>query len=660
MVLGSAWDRWQKPKKKRRKKKKKKSGGLKLNAKDWLKKGKDKQKKRSNKRKKKRKKKDSSPKLDADAWVQRGKLKQAERQAQKDLQNVLNEAEKLAGEAGKAVEKAEEMTRPVTSGLARTARVAESGGISQAEQDRRDREADQEAVDQLRQDRTERQRNAERADKKQNKGLLGGWKFKPGSSIRKWKESEDAERLRQRTADAHLHRNKWLGLGDEMHRIDAGTRAGLDFLLDNPNASVQDTARDGIRAGAGLVAGREVTDEDIGRGAQGAATQTKSLWDRYTPDSWVLKGGGAITDAFLAAPTKAATTGLTGVDIDTGSSEGTVGAVDAFDIGVTLGTAGVGSVGLRGARAATGSGGWFDEALNLGDEAGGLLRRGDEAAGASRATSGASRSADDVTRFWDEATDLSGLSDEAAQAVTSTTSGGVPSTAGASIGSAFSWLFRGNAARFSDEAAQLADEAGRLADEPGTLLDDATRTGDGLADEIRSSLDEWTARFSDEAAQFGDEGGGLLDEGGKVADEGGGGGGRLRNVATGKSVGGLPRWKVAAGGGGALVGGGLAADHFLGEGEVTVEDPDGGVFTLVYEKQYEPTEKHPTGGALAQVMKDGSSQGYTVVLDIRGRNIIYLGPDGSERTSKVTLEQFSQARSSNGYRPGAAGGGVSR
>jgi len=268
--------------------------------------------------------------------------------------------------------------------------------------------------------------------------------------------------------------------------FDTRVRAGFDFLLDNPNASVQDASRAGIEALTGVESDQqgEVAQEvgsDV-RGALDSATDDTAL-DNAATDATVWAGEALIVD-----PARAGLTATTGIDPQEGDTEGTVGAVDVFDIGVTIGTAGVGGAAASSVKAA-------DDVPGLASRVASRFGGGsDDAAGA----------VDDVAQFGDEPLVPrngffgfrrrgAGLADD---------SGGVLDN----LTSRF--------ARGGDDAASGVDDVSTAGDDVTTVPDDeVTRLGRDPED----SVDAFN--FSTRSSSAGDDAPAILDDGSRAADE---------------------------------------------------------------------------------------------------------------------------------------------
>lgn len=409
-------------------------------------------------------------------------------------------------------------------------------------------------------------------------------------------QSDQAEQLRRDRARAQ----ETGGISGAVQEFDVATRAGLDFLLDNPLASVQDTTRAGIEAVTG------VESED--QGAAGAAlgsefSETASDLTEDTPlDNPVTDAVSTGFEWLVADPAKAGFTATTGIDIDQGTSEGTVGAIDAFDVGITVGTLGLGKAGFSAAKAAARSS----------DEAGGI-----------------------VSRVLDGSIDeLSAISDEASGAVD-------------------------DVAQAGDNLPVLADEAAQTGDNLPVLYDETLQTGDGISSgairgaadlttETRGVLSRIGVRLGDELSRLTDNASGASDDAASLADEGaqatdeavqasGESGGLLSRITGSRAA----TFGVATGG---VVAGGALLDALGTFDRVEVTDTRGNEYLLINEKQYRPTSTHPNGGVLWRVDRSGgSSLGYTVMVGVQGRNVYILDQSGKRVRAKVSAEQFNEA-----------------
>ena len=481
--------------------------------------------------------------------------------------------------------------------------------------------------------------------------------------------------------------------------FDASVRAGTDFVLDNPNASIQDTVRGGLRGIGSTIVGENVSDEEFGesvaRGFDRAGDAVDDSIEGTALDNPVTDGVVYGADIFVGDPSRAVARGLTGVDTGSGSTEGTVGAIDVFDVGVTVGTAGLGGAATSGLARGGDEGATFasrflsggDEAAASADDAAGGVDRGrgilpdggedvfnpsagddlpvladdaasasDDAAGASDdAVSEAVPGADESGSVFDDiglssSDDAASASDDAAgglddvgeasdDAVESAVSGaddvgfwgaggftGAVARGGDELGSALDNLFSA-----SDEAAGAADDAAGGADDVFGASDDVTQASD---ESVETAL-----RTADETTQAGDE----------IADEGPGVLRRALGTTTGK---------VAAGTGGLLAAGALM--ETLGTFDrLEATDPQTGEdFSMVREKDYQPTETHSQGGSLWEVRtgQPRTADGYTVIVGASGRNIYILDENGERTRAQVSPETLQEAvqRSRNGTEGGDA------
>jgi len=432
-------------------------------------------------------------------------------------------------------------------------------------------------------------------------------------------------------------------------KFDTLASTGFDFLLDNPSASAQEAAQGGASAVTG------VDEDNLGEAAADAAGATEAAVrdavDGTALDNPVTDAAKGAMDVFIAEPAKAALTAGTGIDIDKGTTEGQVGAVDAADIGLTIGTAGIGKAGLGAGKAALkGS----DEAATV---VGKALGKSDEAAeAATKAADDAASAGDDAvaatdggTDVFNPATDAAAGSDDAATAaaddatqeigergartfsVLDDGAAGVSDEAGESA-------FR-SALRSSDEAAQAGDDAATLGDDALSLSDEAAAASDDAAS-AADDVGEAAAKSGDETPSWLDETISLSDEGAQVADDAG-------DSALKRAVG-TRTGKAAAGAGGALAGGALL-DSLGAFDTLEVEDPQTGeTYRLSNEKSYPPTEQRPNGGALWQVQRGSnkagwSGDGYTIIVGASGRNVYILDSNGNRTRAQLSVQQFRQA-----------------
>jgi len=447
-------------------------------------------------------------------------------------------------------------------------------------------------------------------------------------------------------------------------RFDVATRTGLDYVFDNPQASVQDTTRGGLE----MLTGAD-GKEDFAQGIQSAAGSyssfTRGALEGSVLDNPVTDGAVWAGEALVADPAKAAFTLGTGVDVDSedADAEGTVGAVDAFDVGVTIGTSGLGGAGISAGRAALkGS----DEGLGLADDFGGLASRftggSDEAANlASGGDDGGRLGSGIVSRFTrsgDEAAggadDVAARSDVEGQTTfiddAGTTSDDfdqfdadifrVGDGAASESGGFVSRLLGGG-----DESGGLLSRFSRGSDEAATTTDDAATVVDDTAgasdDSVRASVE--ATESADESGGFlrnvlrgSDEGTQLADDGAEAAEESGS---LLSRLIPGSTGG-----KLLAGGA-AAVGGGALLESLGTFDNLQLTDPQTGQqFTMVRQKNYPQTETRPSGGVLWDVKdQSGRSSGYTTILRQEGRNVYILGADGTERRAQIPVETLQEA-----------------
>jgi hypothetical protein len=471
------------------------------------------------------------------------------------------------------------------------------------------------------------------------------------SGASEFAESDQAAKLRGDIAEA----DEEGGVVGAAKKFDAAAKAGFDYILDNPNASLQEAAQQGIEG---------VTGVDESNQGEVAAELGRKLNERYGDakqgtalDNPVTEGAETVGEIFIAEPAKAAIRGTTGVSVDQGTTEGTVGAIDAFDVGVTIGTAGVGKAGLAAGKGAVkGSGEGATLASRLlgrgGDDAAAGL---DEATGASdeavRSSVEAAESGGDAGRLMtdgglpraaDESVQTAGSStqvlDEGAAAADEAVS--VPSRAADATDGGLLSRFGIRGAGLADESGRLArfgrssDELARTSDEAAPAADEAART----SDEAARGSDE-AARGADDAAQGSDDLATLSDEAAQGADESPGLARRFAGSTTGKII----------GGGAAALGAGALLESMGTFDKITVTDQQTGEkYALVREKNYGSTDRRD-GGILWEV-KTGNeqegytnSQGYTVMVDVQGRNVIILDSAGNRQKAQVPVETFQKA-----------------
>jgi len=440
----------------------------------------------------------------------------------------------------------------------------------------------------------------------------------PGSTVAdftgadEFRKSETARELRR---DIEEDREEG-GVRGALGAFDTVTRAGFDFALDNPNASIQDTARGGIELATGVESdeqGEAAADlaDDVSGGVESTIEGTP-LDNRGT--DLVAKG----IDALVADPAKAAVRGTTGISIDEGDEEGTVGAVDAADVGITVGTAGAGKAGFTAARGlARGS----DEALRGANEGLGGLSGADESGGIVDELAGFGRTSDEAASGADEAGAADGTPELVAAGEDASAFGarGANEAAGAadeSGGLADAFGLSDNFAGAGDEAAEAAARSG---DEAAQGVDESASLFDRVADTFRRGGDEaaeTAARSGDEAAQGADEAGGILSR-----------------VPTGGRA---TQFGVAAGAG--AVAAGAITDQFLRD---SYQMADG--TRLVKRDTLQPSGDRE-GGVMFEVLDGGETLGYAVIVGQTGRNLIMLDSSGNETRAPIDKEAFAEAQ----------------
>lgn len=463
--------------------------------------------------------------------------------------------------------------------------------------------------------------------------------FLEKSGIAGFHRSEEGRELRE----AFNEQGQEGGAIGRLKQFDTAARTGFDIVLDNPNASGQDTARAGISKATGM------NDEELAQAAQDVDEGvTESIDDRVEGtafDNPVTGGVRWLGDAVIGDVIRAGVGATTGIDTEEGDTEATVGAVDAFDLGVTIGTAGAG--GAATSLLARGS----DDAVRAADEAAGGAGAVDDAAqagedavdrGTGIATDGG-RTVDDGATMAEESDVVADEAPAGFQRFVDEFSQGSDDAARGADQSAVD-----DAISRVDDAGQAADDTPpyrRVLDDAFGASDEATQAGDdaaGAVDDAAAGGDDAAGAVDDAAAageDAADEGGSLLDDFLQGADEGAQGGSSLIN-----------KWTAGAGLGG-LLGGGALATTLGGGGGGTEDDPtdypdemttdDGHSLSSV--KTYDPIERFPNGGKLYAVVGPSlENEGYWLLLGRRGRNLIVLTGDGTTRTAKISPEQFSQ------------------
>lgn len=203
---------------------------------------------------------------------------------------------------------------------------------------------------------------------------------------------------------------------------DQGTRRGTSFLLDNERYSVQDTLRQNlVTTPMELTLSAqhredmtgELDDEDVTQAFQDADAGATEFIDRQIEGTTFDDGyAGTATDAtrwvgdtLVTEAGRIALGTATGIDTREGSTDYEVGLAEAADIGLTIGTAGVGRVGGRALREGA-------------QEGGGLISRVTRQNGGSTGTSSPQQPVTFGSRGDDAASTLSRSGDDAARAGT--------------------------------------------------------------------------------------------------------------------------------------------------------------------------------------------------------------------------------------------------
>jgi hypothetical protein len=399
-------------------------------------------------------------------------------------------------------------------------------------------------------------------------------------------QQSDTYREVRRQRDRGLEKG---GVEGAAQALDAGGKAAADLVLDNPQASLQETVQSGIvgagQAGQDLRAaatGEEagtVTDESVGEAWRDTFNAAGSAVDDAisgTPaDNAATDAAAFAGEALVLDPATAAVEATTGIDPETGSTEATVGPVQQFEA-LALGGAGAG------AKTVTKSTGLAGRLPGLGDEAGqgaddafnALTRGGDEAAQAGDEAAQAGdeagqvvdrgegvvtdggRVVDDTGRLEEALPVPARAADEGAQAFDDTARTADDALSGGddvSRRGALRSFIRGgdDAASGADDLARAGDDTARVGDDVVAAGDDAARAADDAAragDDVATAADD-AASAADEAAQAADESGGLVSRipGGKYTV-----GGTTGLLAGGAAV---SMFDASSGGGGAQGGG---------------------------------------------------------------------------------------------------------
>lgn len=413
------------------------------------------------------------------------------------------------------------------------------------------------------------------------------------TGVTDWVESESGQEIMQEANEAD---SRWEG-------FDTAVKAGTDFVLDNPNASLQDTTRERLASAGGFE-----DDEKLAEWAQEqdeAITETTDESVEGTAfDNPVTDAARTGSDIVFGEFGRTVIGAGTGIDTETGGTEAQTGALELGDIALTAATAGTGRAAAGGARAASKS----DEAASV---IGRLTGRGDEAA-ETAVTQGDDllpvvRSGDDAapgaSRWVDDAAETAARSaDERGRFGTDTF--GRLTRGGESVGSGGS--VRGVVGAVEDGARTLGGRTRRL----------LSRSGDDAAGAAARSGDDAAGA----AARAGDDGGGAIS--------------RLTGSRAGKAA------AASAG----VLGGGAILESSGAFDDLSVTDEDGNRWALSSEGQFEPTEDHPEGGVLFRVDQGPAGAGkFTVMVGQTGRNVVILDADGNRVTAKIDVQEFSEA-----------------
>ncbi len=146
----------------------------------------------------------------------------------------------------------------------------------------------------------------------------------------------------------------WRNAQKTWHDVDEGTKNVVDGTLDNDVFSVQDTIRGGAEAALGYDSKEQFAADStklagtIKQFTQGKVAEGTALDNPVTEG--VVDVSTFLGESFIADPSKAVITGLTGVDVDKGTAEGEVGAAEVADIALSVTGGKAGKVGLRGLK----------------------------------------------------------------------------------------------------------------------------------------------------------------------------------------------------------------------------------------------------------------------------------------------------------------------
>jgi len=244
-------------------------------------------------------------------------------------------------------------------------------------------------------------------------------------------------------------------------KLNVGTRAGMDFLLDNPEASVQDSVREAAKAPTEYIEDREVSDEELAGSVQDAVDAGVEAGDGAVDgtalDNPVTDGVVAGADLFFGSPARNAAEMVTGINPggDDASVEGNVNfaegaevALSGFDLApaarlATKGSKALADSNMIGGIATAGRG--IVSKINKGDNLlAGVSRAGDDVA------ESVPRLSDDVAETASKTDGVNvknGLIDDAIDSGTDAARGGDEV---------------GDLARFGDDAARATDEVGSV------------------------------------------------------------------------------------------------------------------------------------------------------------------------------------------------------
>ncbi|WP_049970568.1 hypothetical protein [Haladaptatus cibarius] len=133
--------------------------------------------------------------------------------------------------------------------------------------------------------------------------------------------------------------NAWRDTQKTWDDVDEGTKDVVDGTLDNDVFSVQDTIRGSAELALGYDSKEQFAQDStklagtIKDLTQGKVAEGTALDNPLT--AGVVDVGTFLGESFIAEPSKAIVTGLTGLDVDEGTAEGEVGAGDVLDVALT-------------------------------------------------------------------------------------------------------------------------------------------------------------------------------------------------------------------------------------------------------------------------------------------------------------------------------------